>query len=259
MTDFAESIGSKTAIAGIGATEFSKDSGRSEWRLAVEAVAAALEDAGIDPTEVDGLVSYSMENNPEIAIAQALGFGELTFFSRIHYGGGAACATIQQAAMAVASGIAKVVVCYRAFNERSGVRLGSGVMAEMAPPTTSRFASAGWLRMACARQPDGRHCLHSATCIVTAQRRRLSAESPYQRAGMPPPIPRRASLVARSRSPIIKHRAGSRSRSGCWTSARKPTGDRHWSLLRSSGRGILSTLPRSSSQLRKARRLSNIR
>ena len=36
----SHSFSGKTAIAGIGATEFSKDSGRSELRLAVEAVAA---------------------------------------------------------------------------------------------------------------------------------------------------------------------------------------------------------------------------
>ena len=45
-----------TAIAGIGATEFSKESGRSELRLAVESVDLALRDAGIEPSEVDGLV-----------------------------------------------------------------------------------------------------------------------------------------------------------------------------------------------------------
>ena len=43
----SHSFSGATAIAGIGATEFSKDSGRSELRLAVEAVAAALADAGI--------------------------------------------------------------------------------------------------------------------------------------------------------------------------------------------------------------------
>ncbi|MHB8340261.1 MAG: lipid-transfer protein [Mycobacteriales bacterium] len=116
-----------TAISGIGATEFSKDSGRSELRLAVEAVAAALADAGLAPGEVDGMVTFTMDTNPEIEIARSLGLGELSFFSRIHHGGGAACATVQQAALAVASGVADVVVCYRAFNERSGHRFGSGV------------------------------------------------------------------------------------------------------------------------------------
>ncbi|MBN6041457.1 lipid-transfer protein [Amycolatopsis sp. 195334CR] len=113
-----------TAIAGIGATEFSKDSGRSELRLAAECVRAAVADAGLQLSDVDGLVSFTMDANSEISVARELGIGELTFFSRIHYGGGAAAATVQQAALAVASGVAEVVVAYRAFNERSGHRFG---------------------------------------------------------------------------------------------------------------------------------------
>ncbi|MBB4684867.1 lipid-transfer protein [Amycolatopsis jiangsuensis] len=113
-----------TAIAGIGATEFSKDSGRSELRLAAECVSHALADAGLSPSDVDGLVSFTMDGNAEIALARELGIPELTFFSRVHYGGGAAAATVQQAALAVAAGVADVVVAYRAFNERSGQRFG---------------------------------------------------------------------------------------------------------------------------------------
>jgi acetyl-CoA acetyltransferase len=122
-----DTLGGRAAIVGIGATEFSKDSGRSELRLAAEAVRAALEDAGLRPSDVDGMVTFTMDTSPEITVAQACGIGELAFFSRVHYGGGAACATVQQAALAVATGVADVVVCYRAFNERSGRRFGSGV------------------------------------------------------------------------------------------------------------------------------------
>ena len=86
-----ESLSKKAAISGIGATEFSKESGRSELRLAVEAVSGALGDAGIDPAEVGGMVTFSADTNPEIEIARSLGMGDLTFFSRIHYGGGAGC------------------------------------------------------------------------------------------------------------------------------------------------------------------------
>ena len=132
-----------TAIAGIGATEFSKDSGRSELRLAAEAVGAALDDAGIAPGEVDGLVTFAADTNPEIEVARTLGMGDLTFFSRIHYGGGAACATVQQAALAVASGVADVVVCYRAFNERSGHRFGTGVQGR-APVPNAENAQFSW-------------------------------------------------------------------------------------------------------------------
>ncbi|EUA23490.1 putative exopolyphosphatase [Mycobacterium xenopi 4042] len=117
-------LSGKAAIVGIGATDFSKDSGRSELRLAAEAVQDALDDAGLSPSDVDGLTTFTMDSNTEIAVARAAGIGELTFFSKIHYGGGAACAIIQQAAIAVATGIANVVVAYRAFNERSGMRFG---------------------------------------------------------------------------------------------------------------------------------------
>ncbi|HEX9334469.1 MAG TPA: lipid-transfer protein, partial [Pseudonocardiaceae bacterium] len=118
------SLSGRAAIVGIGATEFSKDSGRSELRLAAEASRAALADAGLEPSDVDGLVTFTMDGNPEIALARELGIPELTFFSRINFGGGAACATVGQAAMAVATGVANVVLCYRAFNERSGHRFG---------------------------------------------------------------------------------------------------------------------------------------
>ena len=132
-----------TAVAGIGATEFSKASGRSEMQLACEATVAALEDAGIEPSEVDGMVTFTADTNPEIEIARLTGIGELTFFSRIHHGGGAACGTVQQAAMAVAEGIADVVVVYRAFNERSGHRFGTGVQ-DRPPAANAEAAHFAW-------------------------------------------------------------------------------------------------------------------
>jgi acetyl-CoA acetyltransferase len=125
------------AIVGIGATEFSKDSGRSELRLAAEAVRDALADAGLSSSDVDGLVTFTMDANAEVAVARELGIPSLSFFSRVGYGGGAACATVQQAAMAVQTGMASVVVCYRAFNERSGSRFGRVQTAAAAAPTSS--------------------------------------------------------------------------------------------------------------------------
>ncbi|GAA4189309.1 lipid-transfer protein [Streptosporangium oxazolinicum] len=118
------SFSGSTVVAGIGATEFSKRSGRSELQLAAEAVFAALDDAGLAPSDVDGLVTYTQDANQEIAVAREVGIGDLSFFSRVHYGGGAACGTVLHAAMAVATGVAETVVCYRAFNERSGNRFG---------------------------------------------------------------------------------------------------------------------------------------
>ncbi|HZP15546.1 MAG TPA: lipid-transfer protein [Nocardioides sp.] len=131
----AHSYAGRTAIAGIGATEFSKDSGRSELRLAIEACMAALEDAGVEPARVNGLSTFTMETNPETEVMRSLGIKELTHFSRIHFGGGAPCATVQLAAMAVNEGVADYVLCYRAFNERSGRRFGAGVQDRPAGAT----------------------------------------------------------------------------------------------------------------------------
>ena len=125
----------RTAIAGIGATEFSKNSGRSELRLALEACVAALDDAGVAPEQVNGLSTFTMETNPENDLMRSLGIRELTHFSRIHFGGGAPCATVQYAAMAVVEGVADYVLCYRAFNERSGRRFGAGVQDRPAGAT----------------------------------------------------------------------------------------------------------------------------
>lgn len=124
MTDF--NISGRTAIVGLGATEFSKNSGRTELRLAMEATLQALADAGIDPKDVDGFSSYSVDKVPEYEIARLLGARDVKFFSQVPHGGGAACAPVLHAAMAVASGIAKTVVVYRAMNERSWYRFGTG-------------------------------------------------------------------------------------------------------------------------------------
>jgi acetyl-CoA acetyltransferase len=136
----------RAAIAGIGQTEFSKESGRSELQLACEATKAALDDAGLRPRDVDGLVTFTMDSSEEIDLARNLGIPALTTFSRIPYGGGAACAVVMQAAMAIATGAADVVVCYRAFNERSGTRFGGpGMGAATLPPFLDMYGPYGLL------------------------------------------------------------------------------------------------------------------
>ena len=77
-------LGGMTAIAGIGQTEFSKESGRSELQLACEAVKAAIDDAGLQPADVDGMVTFTMDTSEEIEIARNIGIRDLTFFSRVH-------------------------------------------------------------------------------------------------------------------------------------------------------------------------------
>jgi acetyl-CoA acetyltransferase len=110
------------AIVGIGQTEFSKDIGRPERTVALEAIRAALHDAGLEPRDVDGLVRFDLETTTEVEIARNLGIENVRFFSEIAYGGGAGCGTVAHAAMAIATGQASVVVCWRARNRGSGGR-----------------------------------------------------------------------------------------------------------------------------------------
>lgn len=121
----------KTAIAGIGLTEFSKKSGVSELSLAAQATLAACEDAGLSPSEIDGFVSYAMDSTDEIELARTVGANDLKLFTKVNYGGGAAVGTILHAVMAVATGVADNVICYRAMNGRSGQRMGQGISGQI--------------------------------------------------------------------------------------------------------------------------------
>jgi len=124
----------KAAIAGIGQTEFSQKSGRSELRLASEAILAALDDAGLTADGVDGLCTFDLDSNDPATVAVTLGLPAVTHFWASGYGGGGGCATIMSAAMAVITGAADVVVAYRAMNERSGRRYGQARAGSAVPP-----------------------------------------------------------------------------------------------------------------------------
>jgi acetyl-CoA acetyltransferase len=110
------SIRDRAAIIGIGQTEFSKHIDKTEHRVACEAIAAAIADAGLTPRDIDGLVRYDIETNSELAIIYSVGIPHLRFFAGVPSGGGAVCGTIVLAAMAVATGQANNVVCFRARN-----------------------------------------------------------------------------------------------------------------------------------------------
>ncbi len=104
----------RTAIVGIGQTKFGKGVPESELELACMAISAALDDCGIAPSEVDGLASYTMEQNREVDVARSVGLGDITWFSQIGFGGGAGCGVVGQAAMAIVTGQAEIVVAWRA-------------------------------------------------------------------------------------------------------------------------------------------------
>ena len=87
----------RAAIVGIGQTGFSKDSGRTEWALALEAILAALADAGLEASSVDGLVRYGYDNVTPPMVVRALGIRDLRWYGDVPLGGTAQCGVIAQA------------------------------------------------------------------------------------------------------------------------------------------------------------------
>ncbi len=137
-------LSGKAAIAGIGATDFSKNSGRSELRLAAEAVLDALADAGLEPSDVDGLVTFTMDSNLETPSRGRRNRGgpEVLQSDRLRRrrrrGDRAAGGSRGRY-----GGVAEVVVAYRAFNERSEFRFGQ-VMTGLTINADSRGVEYSW-------------------------------------------------------------------------------------------------------------------
>ena len=126
MSPRGEALRDKAAVVGVGETEYSKESGRTELALACEAITKAVENAGLAVTDIDGLVRYDMDTVDEVALTSHLGLTNLGWMSHTGYGGTGGNAVIVHAAAAIAAGLASTVVCYRALNERSGHRYGQG-------------------------------------------------------------------------------------------------------------------------------------
>jgi acetyl-CoA acetyltransferase len=114
----------RCAIVGIGATDYSTNSERSDLTLATQAALAAIEDAGLSPTDIDGIVRCDMDLVRHNDLADALGIDNLTFWSQVGPGGVAPCAMVGQAVAAILSGQATTVLVFRELNGRSGRRYG---------------------------------------------------------------------------------------------------------------------------------------
>lgn len=115
------------ALAGVGSTAFTRASGRSVLSLAFEACVGAIEDAGMDRSAVDGLLSFSLlgDSAPTQAVATVLGLPGLRFALDADLGGQAPCHLVNLAAMALEAGQAEAVVVFRAMNGRSERRVGA--------------------------------------------------------------------------------------------------------------------------------------
>ena len=115
----------RAAITGIGYTPLSRNSGVSVDALALQASMGAIRDAGLTPQDIDGVVTFGVGDAAMTrSVAQALGLDASNWYVDLFGGGSYSCAAVAHAAMAVAVGLCRNVLVYRALNGRSGRRLG---------------------------------------------------------------------------------------------------------------------------------------
>ena len=125
----------KYAIVGVGETTYTRGSDKTTRALGTWAVRNALDDAGLKPCDVDGMLSYqSGDSTFSPFIAGDLGI-RLNFYLDVFGGGSSTEALIGMAIGVIEAGMCKTVVLFRAMNGYSQVRIG-GTGARSAVPVT---------------------------------------------------------------------------------------------------------------------------
>src|SRR3954447_9721088 len=114
----------RCAVVGIGQTDYSRNSGRSDLTLATQAVLAAIADAGLTPGDIDGIVRCDMDTVRQVDLIDVVGMPNVTYWADVGPGGVAAAAMVGQAVAAILSGQATSVLVFRELNGRSGRRFG---------------------------------------------------------------------------------------------------------------------------------------
>ncbi len=123
----------KYAIVGVGETSYRRGSTETTRNLATWAIGNALDDAGLDAADVDGMLSYSGNDSTfSNFVAGDLGI-RLNFYMDVHGGGSSTEALIGIAIGVIEAGMCKTVAIFRAMNGYSQVRIGGTGVRSAAP------------------------------------------------------------------------------------------------------------------------------
>ena len=137
-------IRNKTAIAGVGATPYFKRGmsiPQTLDELVCKAIIAAVDDAGLNVTDIDGFAYYSGGFDTPY-LMETLGIPEITYTASLTGTGGGSAGSIGLAASAIVSGMADVVVCVGGL-QQSKQRFGTITSAYEHTSETSFFSSSG--------------------------------------------------------------------------------------------------------------------
>ncbi|MFN0089221.1 MAG: thiolase C-terminal domain-containing protein [Acidimicrobiales bacterium] len=117
----AVNLSGSCAIVGVAETEYVRGSDRSPAELILDAAADAIADAGLKPSDVNGVLPPGgFITNEEIAAH--LGIPDVRYSVTVHMGGASPTASLQSAAMAIAAGVADTVLVAFGWNGFSALR-----------------------------------------------------------------------------------------------------------------------------------------
>src|SRR5512143_1643388 len=123
----------KYAIVGVGETTYTLGSNKTTRALGTWAVRNAILDAGLKPSDIDGMLDYSGGDSTSATfIAGDLGI-RLSFYMDVVGGGSSTEALIGIAIGIMEAGLCKTVAIFRSMNGYSQVRIG-GTGARAAAP-----------------------------------------------------------------------------------------------------------------------------
>jgi acetyl-CoA acetyltransferase len=120
------SLREKVAVTGVGETAYMRGTDRTVLSLQLEASLRAIEDAGLTPKDIDGLIPYGMGVVAEDLVTN-FGIPDLRFSATTPMGGATAVASIQCAAAAISAGICNHVLLSLGRTGYSGGRIGARV------------------------------------------------------------------------------------------------------------------------------------
>lgn len=115
----------KAAVTGVGETRYMRGTEKTPLRLTLEASLQAIQDAGLTPKDIDGIIHYATSNFVAEDFMTNFGSEDCKFSATTPMGGASAVAALQAATLAVTSGLCNHVLIPLGRTGYSGARIGA--------------------------------------------------------------------------------------------------------------------------------------